>query len=272
MAELRIPGSEIGDTDVAAHAKAKGQEFAANLARSIRMTAEELGTGLIHGSADREDVDPSSTSIAFEPCRVEDVLPTEFITATYDHLAHGIKLIGKPDFVGSYTPYGVRNLNAFVSLGRFEDAFRLLSAALACRRPNGWRFWAEVVWGEPQSPEYIGDMPHTWIGAEFATAIRRMLLREDGDTLELFRAVPDSWWEGEGITLHELPTTFGIANLRARRDQSHATVDLTLTGPAPERITFRYPGAKQARADGRPCDIHGDVISAPNLNRLVIDF
>ena len=96
----------------------------------------------------------------------------------------------------------------------------------------------------PRSPEYIGDMPHTWIGAEFATAIRRMLLREDGDTLELFRAVPDSWWEGEGITLHELPTTFEIANLRARRDQSHATIDLTLTGTAPERITFRYPGAK----------------------------
>ncbi|MGZ9154434.1 MAG: hypothetical protein ACXW6J_14235, partial [Candidatus Binatia bacterium] len=263
---------EIGDTNVAAHANAKAQEFAANLARSIRMTAEELGTGLIHGSADREDVDVSSTSIAFEPCRVEDILPTEFIAATYDHLAHGIKLIGEPDFVGNYTPYGVRNLNAFVSLGRFEDAFRLLSAALACRRPIGWRFWAEVVWDEPQSPEYIGDMPHTWIGAEFATAIRRMLLREDGDTLELFPAVPDSWWEYDGITLHELPTTFGNANLRARRDQSHATVDLTLTGQAPERITLRYPGVKQARADGRPCDIHGDVISAPNLNRLVIDF
>ena len=31
--------SEIGDTEVAAYAKAKGQEFAANLARSIRMTS-----------------------------------------------------------------------------------------------------------------------------------------------------------------------------------------------------------------------------------------
>jgi hypothetical protein len=41
---------------VAAHAKEKGLEFTASLARSIRMTTEELGTGLIHGSADREDV------------------------------------------------------------------------------------------------------------------------------------------------------------------------------------------------------------------------
>ncbi|MGO9235719.1 MAG: hypothetical protein ACLP4V_17240, partial [Methylocella sp.] len=150
--------------------------------------------------------------------------------------------------------------------------FRLLSFALGCRRPKGWRHWAEVVWGAPRAPDYIGDMPHTWIGAEFATAIRRMLLRENGSTLELFRAVPDAWWEGEGITLHELPTTFGTANLRAQRDQTRATVELALTGPVPERITFRYPGAKQAEADGVQCEIHGDVISAPNLSRLVIEF
>jgi len=85
---------EIGDIDVAAHAKAKGREFAANLARSLRMTTELLGSGLIHGSADREDIDPTSTSIAFEPCRVEDVLPNEFISATYDLLARRIKLRG----------------------------------------------------------------------------------------------------------------------------------------------------------------------------------
>ena len=61
-------------------------------------------------------------------------------------------------------------------------------------------------------------------------------------------------------------------DLKASRAHSRATVDLELTGPAPERITFRYPGAKQARADGRRCDIHDDVVSAPNFKRLVIDF
>jgi hypothetical protein len=263
---------EIGDTAIAAHAKAKGAEFAANLARSLRRTTEELGTGVIHGSADREDVDPTSTSIAFEPCRVEDVLPVEFVQATYDISAARIKLFGKPDFDGSYPPYAVRNLNAFISLGRFEDAFGLLSAALACRRPAGWRQSAEVAWAAPRSPDYIGDMPHTWVGAEFATAIRRMLLRENGPALELFRAVPDSWWLGEGITLRDLPTTFGVVNLRAQRGPSCAVVDMTLRGPAPERITFRYPGVKRARADGTRCEIENDVISASTLNRLVIDF
>src|SRR5262249_29144999 len=150
----------------------------------------ELQRGLVIASADREDVDPISTSIAFEPCRVEDVLPAEFLPATFDLSASFTRQICAADFDGSYTPYVVRNLNAFVSLGRFDDAFQLLSAAMAGRRPSGWRSWAEVVWSALRAPEYIGDMPHTWIGAEFATAIRRMLVRENGATLELFRAVP----------------------------------------------------------------------------------
>ena len=99
-----------------------------------------------------------------------------------------------------------------------------------------------------------------------------MLLRENGSTLELFRAVPDCWWEGAGIALHDLPTAFGAANLTARRGQSQATIELSLAGPMPEQVTLRYPRVKQAQADGRPCDIHGDVISAPNLNRLEIDY
>jgi hypothetical protein len=263
---------EVGDMVIAAHAITKGREFAANLARSLHVTSELLGRGLIAGSADREDVDPTSTSIAFEPCRVEDVLPEEFIQATFDLSAANIRSIGAPNFEGHYTPSMLRNLNAFVSLGRFEDAFGLLAAALACRRPNSWRHWAEVVWRPPRAPEYIGDMPHTWVGAEFATAIRRMLVRENGGALELFRAVPDDWWKGEGIRLHELPTAFGAANLRARRRKSRAIVELALTGPMPERITVRCPGAKRAQADGKPCDIDGDVVSLTNFRRLLIDF
>jgi len=263
---------EIGDTAVAADAKAQAHAFAEDLTRSIRLTAQALGKGLIPGSADREDVDPTSTSIAFEPCRVEDVLYDEYLKKTYDLSAERVKQLADPDFKGNYTPYAIRNLNAFVTQRRFEDAFRVVSAALACRRPKGWRHWAEVVWGEVRSPEYIGDMPHTWIGAEFATAIRRMLLREDGETLELFRAVPDNWWRRGGITLHDLPTAFGIVNLTARRRRSKVTVELALTGPAPGRITFRYPGAKRALADERPCEIRGDVISTAPFTQLKIDF
>jgi hypothetical protein len=231
-----------------------------------------MKTGLIPGSADRDDIDPTATSVAFEPCRVEDALPPELVAATYDRAAARVKEISAPGFKANYSPYDLRNIDAFVSLGRYGDAFRLLSVMLACRRPRGWRGWAEVVWADMRAPEYIGDMPHTWIGAEFSCAVRRMLLRENGPTLELFRAVPDGWWAGEGITFNDLPTAFGVANLRGWRGRRSATVDLSLTGPAPVRILVRYPGAKHARADGSPCDIHADVITTKVWSRLEIDF
>ncbi|MGA2487027.1 MAG: discoidin domain-containing protein [Roseiarcus sp.] len=263
---------EIGDDAVAARAKAQGEAFAARLTRSIRMSAAHMETDVIPGSADREDIDPTSTSIAFEPCRVEDALPAELIAPTYDRAAERLAAISAPGFTGNYSPYELRNINAFVSLRRHEDAFRLLAKMLESRRPRDWRLWAEVVWGDMRAPDYIGDMPHTWIAAEFATAIRRMLARENGRTLELFRGAPDGWWENGGVTLSDLPTAFGVLNLRARRDRSRATVDLALSGPAPERITMRYPGARRARADGRPCEIAGEVIMAATFSRLVIDL
>jgi hypothetical protein len=263
---------EIGNRETAAHAKAKGDAFAAALTRSIRMTAAEMETDLIAGSADREDVDPSSTSIAFEPCRVEDALPAELIAPTYDRAAERLASISAPGFTANYSPYELRNINAFVALRRYDDAFGLLAKMMESRRPPGWRLWAEVVWADARAPEYIGDMPHTWIAAEFATAIRRMLLRENGRTLELFAGAPDAWWDNDGVALRDLPTAFGVVSLRARRGQSEANVDLALSGPLPDQITFRYPGAKRARADGKPCDIQGELILAPNFNRLVIDF
>ncbi|MGB9166572.1 MAG: discoidin domain-containing protein [Rhodomicrobium sp.] len=270
--DCRYLASEAGDLETAAYAKSKGEEFAANLARSILVASELMGKGVVAASADRLDIDPTSTSIAFEPCRVEDVLPSSFLQETYDECARYIERIGAPDFKGSYTPYIVRNLNAFVALGRFEDAFRLLDLMLSHRRPQGWRHWAEVVWNPPRTPEYLGDMPHTWIGAEFVTAIRRMLIRENGGTLELLRAAPDSWWNADGIELRGLSTAFGAINLRARRANSAVTVDLALTGQPPEKVTVRYPGAKRAEADGKPCRIDGDVISSANFSRLVIEY
>lgn len=263
---------EIGDRTTAEHARAQGEIFAASLTRSIRMAAAAMKSNLVPGSADREDVDPPSTSVAFEPCRVDDALPAELVGPTYDRAAARVASISAPGFSGNYSPYELRNLNAFVSLGRFDDAFRQLATMMDSRRPPGWRGWAEVVWGELRAPDYIGDMPHTWIAAEFFTAIRRMLLRENGGALELFKGVPDAWWDNGGIALNDLPSAFGAVSLTARRDRSQAVVELRLSGPAPERISLRYPGARRAHADGRSCEIAGDVIVAANFSRLVIDF
>ena len=263
---------EMGDRATAAMAEARGKDFAVTLARSMRMTSEARGLGFVPASADREDVDPTSTSIVFDVCRTVDVLPAECIHPTYDMYREHLDVLRKPGFDGGFTPYEIRNLNAFVALGRTEDACGLLADALTWRRPAGWKHWAEVVWGNYRVAEYIGDMPHTWIGAEFATAIRRMLVRENGDTLELFRTVPDGWWNGDGIALRDLPTGFGLLNLSARRDARRISIELSLTGPRPNLVVIRHPGAKRAEADGQDSLIEGDLIRTPHFNHMVIEY
>ena len=71
----------MGDADIAAHAKANGEAFAANLIRSIRMTAANMENIMIPGSGDRED---------------EDVLPAEPVPATFDLSADLIEKICAP--------------------------------------------------------------------------------------------------------------------------------------------------------------------------------
>ena len=208
--------AEIGDENVAAYARAKGEELAADLGRSIRMTA--MGRNVIPGSADRNDVDPHATAIAFEPCRVEDALPPELLPATFDIAADFIKTIDAPYFRGNYTPYIIRDLNAFVALGRYDDAFALLAAVLGGRRPAGWRGWAEVVWSDARVADYIGDMPHTWIGAEFATAIRRLLIRENGKELQ---SLPRR--AGRMVAGRRHPAPRPANGLRARERHRQAT-------------------------------------------------
>ena len=179
------------------------------------MTAAAMKTDLIPGSADREDIDPTSTSIAFEPCRVDDALPAELVDATYDRAAERIKSISAPGFtrkLHALRPAQPQRLRVPRPVRRRIPATRHDADS---RRPRSWRHGPRSS-GAPRAPEYIGDMPHTWIGAEFVTAIRRMLLRENGRTLELFRGAPDDWWETAGSGCANLPTAFGVVNLRAR--------------------------------------------------------
>lgn len=262
---------EIGARDIAEDAEARARAFASCLTGSIRATAAAMGVRQIPGSADRGDIDPTATAIAFEPCRVADALPPELVAATFDRAARRMATISAPDFSGNFSPYDLRVLNAFVALGRVEDAFRLLETMMAARRPPGWRGWAEVVWGEKRAPDYIGDMPHSWIGAEFFAAIRRMLFCEDGGALMLFRAVPDAWWNGDGIAIKGAPTAFGQLDLRARGTSSGAKIDMQLRGAGPDRVVVRYPGARRAWADGQACEIEHDAIATPGFRELVIE-
>jgi hypothetical protein len=48
-------------------------------------------------------------------------------------------------------------------------------------RPLAWNHWAEVVWREPATPRFIGDMPHGWVGSDFIRSVTDMFAYADGD-------------------------------------------------------------------------------------------
>lgn len=75
----------------------------------------------------------------------------------------------------SYTPYEVRVVSVLRRLGRDAEAKKLLEYFLSERRPVPWNQWTEVNYPDLRHPGYVGDLPHTWVGAEVALAILGIL-------------------------------------------------------------------------------------------------
>src|SRR5206468_1074141 len=97
--------------------------------------------------------------------------------------------------------------------GETQRALELLDALLADQRPQAWNQWSEILWRDREAPRFIGDMPHTWVGATFVRAVRMMLAyeRESDQALVLAAGVPAAWATAEqGISVKRLPTYYGV--------------------------------------------------------------
>ena len=74
------------------------------------------------------------------------------------------------------------------------------------QRPAGWHQWAEVVWHDPTTPKFIGDMPHTWVGSDFVRSVLDMFAyeREADSSLVVGAGIPESWvMEKPGVTVRD---------------------------------------------------------------------
>src|SRR5262249_9720394 len=88
------------------------------------------------------------------------------------------------------------------------------------RRPRAWNQWPEIAWRDPRSPGHLGDVPHTWIGAEYVLAVLSMLAweRDADDAIVVAAGVPAAWLdEGEGGVTARPPRP-GAPDFRLRRD------------------------------------------------------
>jgi hypothetical protein len=158
-------------------------------------------------------------------------------------------------------------VDAFIRLGQKDRALQLLRTLLADRRPPGWNEWAEVSWHDAQTPRFIGDMPHTWVGSTFVRAVRSFFAYEhDADESVIVGAgVMPEWVTADpGVVVKRLPTHYGVLNYSARATGPD-TVRIRLAGDLtvpPGGIVVVSPLARPlrgVRVNGRAVASGGDA-------------
>ncbi|MEW6269516.1 MAG: discoidin domain-containing protein [Thermodesulfobacteriota bacterium] len=216
----------IGDDERARSFAELRDAFRADLYASLERTIARHDLDYIPGSVELGDFDATSTAAAITPCDELDSLPPDLLAKTFDrYLAYVRDRASRPPDDEGYTPYEFRNVAALIIMGRRDDAWELLELLLADRRPEAWNQWAEVVWRDPTTPRFIGDMPHTWVGSSFMRAVRTMYAyeHEAEASLVLAAGLPLSWLvEGRGVGVKRLPTHHGVLHYTLRRDGANA--------------------------------------------------
>ena len=215
-----------GDAKTAAWAREQYAALRASMAASIRATMKWKGIDTIPADADMGGSDPTSLSIGLDPAGQQDVMPADALKTTFDRYLDDVRKRDVPGALYAYTPYEIRNVLTYVHLNRPQEAHELLMRFLGHRRPAPWQVLAEVVYSDPRHAIYLGDMPHTWIGSEYARAIFGMLMHEGDDTLSLLPGTPPAWVAGDGLRVDGLPTAYGTLAMAAR--QQGQTLRITL--------------------------------------------
>ncbi|KRG77642.1 hypothetical protein ABB28_00335 [Stenotrophomonas chelatiphaga] len=247
----------LGDRETALWAREQGRLLHDAVADSIRATMAWKGIDFIPSSADLGDGDPTGVSIALDPTGAQDVLPDAALRTTFARYLDDVRKRTQPGALYAYTPYEIRNVLSYVHLGQPEAANELLRGLLHDRRPLEWQVLAEVVHSRLRFPRYLGDMPHTWIGAEYGRTLFGMLMREDDDALSLLPGTPASWLVGDGLAVERLPTAYGTLKLDAR--QRDGVLSVTLGEGLREGTAVRvwWPSRTRphsVRVDGRRVD------------------
>lgn len=237
------------------------RDFCETVEASVRTTIAERQLDYVPGSVEWADFDPTATSNAVSLLDELGRVPRDTLDLTFTKYLEGFRKRRSNEIDWSnYTAYEIRIFGALVYLGRRDEANELADFFLGDRRPLPWNQWPEISWRDPRSPGHIGDVPHTWIGAEYILALRSMLLYEveSDSALVLAAGVPGAWLDGGfEVAVRDLPTYYGRLGFTLRRDDA-GVVRVSLSGDLePCRIVLRPPlpgPLARVEVDGVPVD------------------
>ncbi len=236
---------------------ASRDEFARDLAASVRAAMQAHAIDYVPGCADLGDFDATSTTIAFDPVQAESLLGRRALERTFERYWEFFRdrRDGRKDW-DAYTPYEMRTIG---------------------QRPAGWRQWPEVVWKDERAAHFLGDLPHAWVGSDFVRSVLDLFAyeRETDGAVVVGAGIPERWvHEGPGVSIRGLRTTRGVLSYSMRASAGGLDVQLEpgLTlGPA--GAILAAPGVTRgwhARIDGREASLAADgTLRVPRLPATV---
>jgi hypothetical protein len=232
--------------------------LAASLYASIEATRAQRNLDFIPGSIEWADFDPTATANAIYLLDVPDRLNRGAVERTFDkYLADWRSKRSGAVVSANYTPYEIRIIGALVRLGRRGAALDLLRFFLSDRRPPPWNQWPEIAWQDQRAPAHVGDLPHTWIAAEYLLAVRCLFAyeRDTDHSLILAAGLAPEWIEASGVRVAEMPTPYGNLSYSLCKLDS-ATLRIEISSAVKARVILRPPLEASLRSvviDGEVC-------------------
>jgi hypothetical protein len=260
-----------GDGEAAARLRLEHDALRDCVYASIQTTIRERGIRYVPGSVEWADFDPAATATAISTTDAALRLPQPELRFTFDEYLAGLRRRVRGETPWSnYSAYEIRIIGALVRLGRREEAHELLELFLADRRPRAWNQWPEISWRDWRSPGHLGDLPHTWIAAEYVLAVLGLFAFEDPARRSLVVAagIPEAWIAGgEPIVVDDLPTWFGALGYTLRRLDAR-TLEVELRGELrpPGGIRLRPPlggPVTEVTRDGAPVPLLAGAVTIP---------
>lgn len=210
---------------------------------SMRRVMQDAGLEALPGCVELADFDPTSTTMGLMVADERDHLPQPYGTNTFDIYWNELLARMEPGGAKLYTPYEVRNADAFVRLGWRKRALEALRFFVRdAVRPAAWNHMGEVTHTSLRTPAYIGDMPHTWVGADYVNAVRSLFVFEDNDSLVLAAGI-DPAWLTDGVLAENLPTQFGPVSYRMRLIDGSLHIDLDGNAAPPGGVSLPLPAS-----------------------------
>ncbi|MBN2642570.1 MAG: discoidin domain-containing protein [Victivallales bacterium] len=242
-------------------------ELRKNLLRNIKVLQRERKIRNIPGCFEKADFDATSTAIAVWPAFELEFLPRESLDYTLDTYYDNTLMPRYKKLTSSYTPYELRTANAYLIMGQRKKTLSMINYFLRDMRPRKWLHWGEVVHADINTPSYIGDMPHSWIGAIAINVIRNLFVYEQNNKDLVFGAGIDPAWldSSNAISAENMPTYFGSVGFKMRKKGRVVTTVFSGKVKGVNNIYLVSPldsPIKSAKINGRNADI--------SENRIVV--